>query len=161
MVQTAIKSHAGSVPKRPLLVAINKRALNRVVLTLAGRRWSPWAIVQHVGRQSGRRYATPVLATRTTTGLVIPLPFGADTDWCRNVLAAGRFILRWHGRDYALEQPEVREAHAGLRLLGVKHYLMGGTAETHVRRESAPHSPAQGSRVWATSFVTWWRWSWP
>ncbi|SRR6266540_701145 len=40
-------------------------------------------------------------------GFIIPLTFGADTDWCRNVLAAGQCTLQWHGLSYTVSRPEV------------------------------------------------------
>ena len=39
--------------------------------------------------------------------LLIPLTFGADADWCRNVLALGRCSVKWRGRIYAAVEPEV------------------------------------------------------
>ena len=40
-------------------------------------------------------------------GFVIPLTWGEDTDWFRNVRAAGGCTLHWHGRLYTLLNPEI------------------------------------------------------
>lgn len=109
MVQGVIHSRPGPTLKRRLLKGMYAQRINPAVLKLAGGRWSPWAKLRHVGRRSGRLYTTPVLATVVSDGLLIPLPFGPDTDWCRNLLAADRFSLRWHGHDYILEAPRVIE----------------------------------------------------
>ena len=43
------------------LARFNRRLPNRVVRTVAGRRFSPVAVVVHRGRRSGRQYRTPVM----------------------------------------------------------------------------------------------------
>src|SRR5688572_11665767 len=67
-----------------------------LTLRLAGRRWNPiFAVVEHVGRRSGRHFATPVAARRVAGGFVVSLAFGADADWHRNLLAAEGGTIRW------------------------------------------------------------------
>jgi len=85
----------------------NRRRLNPATLHIAGNRSRVYASLEHVGRRSGHAYTTPVVARPLGDGFVIPLPYGADTDWCRNVLAAGTCKLHWNGQEYALEKPEV------------------------------------------------------
>ena|SRR5256885_903279 len=83
-------------------------AVNAVAAYVAGRRFTPlWGLMRHRGRRSGRLYATPVVLRPVPGGFVVPLPWGPTTDWCRNVLAAGRAEVRWKGRDRAVERPEV------------------------------------------------------
>ncbi len=95
----------------------NKRTLNPAVLNFAGRPSSPYAVVHHVGRRSGRTYATPVSARPTPEGFVIPLPYGSDVDWCRNVQAAGHCTISWNGNDYPVGKPEVIDAATVLPLV--------------------------------------------
>src|SRR4051812_32278800 len=77
------------------------RATSPVVRVLAGRRYFPaWAVVHHRGRVSGRSLAVPVSVVATPTGFVINLPWGARTNWVRNVLAAGECTIRWKGVDH-------------------------------------------------------------
>ena len=83
----------------------NKAIFNRIILTFAGRH--VYAVVHHVGRRSGHAYSTPVVAVPIADGFIIPLTFGADTDWCRNVLAAGQCMLQWHGLTSSVIRPEV------------------------------------------------------
>ena len=51
--------------------------------------------------------AIPSRPTRSGDGFVIPVLYGTQSQWVRNVMAAGRFTLRTKGRDYQLERPEI------------------------------------------------------
>lgn len=46
-------------------------------------------VVVHQGRRSGKEYQTPVNVFAAPDGYVLALTYGADTDWVKNVLAAG------------------------------------------------------------------------
>jgi len=55
---------------------VNRAVTNPLMRTFAW--WvPPLAVVHHVGRTSGRRYRTPVLAFPSVRGLVIPMTYGA------------------------------------------------------------------------------------
>jgi deazaflavin-dependent oxidoreductase (nitroreductase family) len=83
------------------------RVTNPVMLPLAGTRWNPiFAVLEHRGRKSGRRYATPVAARRVDGGFVISLAFGAQVDWHRNLQAARGGTIRWRGQSYPVLDPE-------------------------------------------------------
>ena len=88
----------------------NKRTLNPAILTFAGRPHRYYAVVHHVGRRTGHSYYTPVVAEQTADGFVIPLPYGKQVDWCRNVLDAGRCAIQWNGCDYTVGEPELIDA---------------------------------------------------
>lgn len=103
---------------RPALTAIrrfNRAVLNPTMMLLAGRRHWYASVVRHVGRRSGTHYATPVLAEPGGTRVYIPLPYGRDVDWLRNVLAAGSCTLDMRGRRYEMTEPEVVTAEAAMR----------------------------------------------
>lgn len=85
----------------------NKHVLNPVMLGFAGRRYVPYGLVRHVGRRSGRTYDTPVLVGTTEDRVVVPLIYGADTDWCRNVRAAGECTVAWQGRAVEATSPRL------------------------------------------------------
>jgi deazaflavin-dependent oxidoreductase (nitroreductase family) len=87
---------------RPTLL----KPYNKMISPIAGRRHSPYARLEHVGRRSGRLYSTPVGAFPYEDGFVIGLSYGADADWCRNIIAAGHATLTWRGQTFALERPE-------------------------------------------------------
>lgn len=99
------------------LARFNRRITNPIVRMFAGRRLSPVAIVVHRGRTSGRRYRTPVIAFRIDDGFLISLPYGADRDWVRNVLAASSCTLERAGRRVELTEPKVLAQSQGMALL--------------------------------------------
>jgi deazaflavin-dependent oxidoreductase (nitroreductase family) len=99
------------------LARFNRRLFNPVVRTVAGRRGSPVAVVEHQGRRSGRRYRTPVLGFRADGGYAVAAVYGADSDWVRNVLAAGGCTLWRGGRRVRLTDPRVLDADEGMRLM--------------------------------------------
>ncbi len=80
---------------------------NRIFLTISGRWFRAYSIVRHVGRRSGREYRNPVSAYPLGDGFVIPVLYGAQSNWVRNVIAADTFTLRTKNRDYLLERPEI------------------------------------------------------
>ena len=92
----------------------NKWVTNRVTMTFAGRRHSPYTVVHHVGRTSGRAYATPVLAMLEEEHFIIPLPYGTHVDWHRNLQAAGGCLVEYQGAVYRTVAPKVIDAEAGL-----------------------------------------------
>lgn len=82
--------------------AINPRALAE-----AGQPGSPHAVLRHIGRSSGREYATPVGALVTDDAVAIALVYGTGVDWARNILAAGSATLVSDGRTLELVEPAV------------------------------------------------------
>jgi|SRR6266571_1855319 len=90
------------------LLRVGTRRLNPLMLSLAGsHRLSAFAIIHHRGRRSGRSYTTPVGARPTVGGFVIPVTFGEQANWFRNVQATGGCEIRWKGANYSLTDPEV------------------------------------------------------
>jgi len=82
------------IPK--YIAFINKHVTNRFFLLFA--KWlPPFAIVNHRGRRSGRRYRTPILAFPTGTGFVFALTYGRDVDWVRNLMASDSGRLEYKG----------------------------------------------------------------
>ena len=107
-----------STPARPrfggLLWRLS-RLTSPLARPLAGKSWNPvFGIVEHRGRRTGRAYATPVAARRIAGGFLIPLAFGSHVDWYRNLLAAGRGVIRWRGHAYRVTAPQQVAATTGL-----------------------------------------------
>ena len=78
---------------------------NKVAVRVAGHRHLPWAALHHRGRRSGKEYTTPVAPVTTDSTFVIPLAWGRDTDWVRNIEAAGGCTIRWKGVTYECTAP--------------------------------------------------------
>jgi deazaflavin-dependent oxidoreductase (nitroreductase family) len=85
----------------------NRRWLNPVMLRMAGRPNWYAARLEHVGRRSGRLYATPVVAKPVTGGYAVPLPYGRNVDWLRNLEAGGRARLQVGGQRYRVANPRI------------------------------------------------------
>ena len=94
------------MPASSGIARFNRRFTNKLTLRVAG--YLPgFAIVSHVGRKSGRTYRTPVNAFRTEGGYIIALIYGAQSDWVKNVLAAGSCELQTRGRRVRLTNPRI------------------------------------------------------
>ncbi|HEV8462524.1 MAG TPA: nitroreductase family deazaflavin-dependent oxidoreductase [Gaiellaceae bacterium] len=92
------------LPKR--LARFNRRVTNPVLRHVAS--WAPgFAVVHHVGRRSGRTYRTPVNVFRRDGRYVFALTYGKDSDWVRNVLAAGGCEIETRRRIVTLSDPEL------------------------------------------------------
>ena len=95
---------------------VNRMFTNPVLGTIA---WilPPLAVVHHVGRKSGREYRTPVVAFRNAKGFVIPMTYGRDVDWARNVVRAGGCEVERLGRRVATRNPRIVDFAAAAKQL--------------------------------------------
>jgi hypothetical protein len=76
------------------------RVLNPVIVKRAGRPGFRMAAqIRHTGRRSGRSYVTPASARLNGDTIVIPLTFGNQSDWVRNIVSAGRCSIRLNDQD--------------------------------------------------------------
>ncbi|MFD0688316.1 nitroreductase family deazaflavin-dependent oxidoreductase [Actinomadura fibrosa] len=104
----------------PALLPRSVARFNRVVTNRVQGVYAPYlpplAVVVHRGRGSGREYRTPVVAFRSGDRLIIGLPYGTDTDWVRNLLAAGQGGIERLGRARRIARPRVVTSADGLDL---------------------------------------------
>jgi deazaflavin-dependent oxidoreductase (nitroreductase family) len=88
------------------LAKINIAVTNRITSLFAG--WLPgFGILTHVGRRSGKVYRTPVNVFRAPNGFIVALTYSSQSEWVKNVLAAGSCELKTVGRKYQLIAPKV------------------------------------------------------
>jgi deazaflavin-dependent oxidoreductase (nitroreductase family) len=88
------------------LAKINIAFTNRITSLFAG--WFPgFGILTHVGRKSGKIYRTPVNVFRASNGFIIALTYSSQSEWVKNVLAAGGCELKTRGKTYQLSAPKV------------------------------------------------------
>ncbi|WP_375481919.1 nitroreductase family deazaflavin-dependent oxidoreductase [uncultured Mycobacterium sp.] len=122
-----------------LVVSPLSKLLNPAVAKLAGRRFFAMvAAIHHVGRRSGKSYVTPVNARVNGDTAVVPLTFGNQSDWVRNVYAARYCWIRVSGKyhhavrpqlvNWADAKPLVRAMfnplqRMALRSLGIKQFM--------------------------------------
>lgn len=91
-----------------------RHVLNPRALRTAGRGGS-LADLEHVGRRSGQIRHTPVRAFRTEDTVVIGVNFGRESDWVKNIVAAGRCRMRLHGQQLELTAPMLVPVRDGVR----------------------------------------------
>lgn len=91
---------------KDLWLRLIKRTLNRLTLRLARAGVGDFWIVHHVGRNSGREYATPIIVARAGDDFVIELTYGPGVQWHRNLVAAGRGVVERGGRRWEVTGPE-------------------------------------------------------
>jgi deazaflavin-dependent oxidoreductase (nitroreductase family) len=149
-------NNAAIVPTGPslivrLVVSPLSKILNPAVGKLAGRRFFAMvAAIHHLGRRSAKSYVTPVNARVNGDIVVVPLTFGNQSDWVRNVCAADYCWIRVNGNyhhavrpqfvNWADVKPLVRATfnplqRMALRSLGIKQYmrldLTSSTGQNH------------------------------
>jgi deazaflavin-dependent oxidoreductase (nitroreductase family) len=88
------------------LARFNLRVTNPVLSRVAGH-LPGFAILTHVGRRSGTTFETPVNIFRDGDRHVIALTYGRESQWVRNVVAAGGCEVRIRGRRMRLTDPEI------------------------------------------------------
>jgi len=88
------------------LAKINIAFTNRITGLFAG--WLPgFGILTHVGRKSGKVYRTPVNVFRASNGFIIALTYSSQSEWVKNVVAAGGCKLKTRGKKYQLSAPKI------------------------------------------------------
>jgi deazaflavin-dependent oxidoreductase (nitroreductase family) len=123
------------------LAKINIVFTNRITSLFAG--WLPgFGILTHVGRKSGKVYRTPVNVFRAPNGFIIALTYSSQSEWVKNVLAAGRCELKTRGKTYQLSTPKVVRdptrrrfpipVRIVLRVVGADEYMELSTSTTVV-----------------------------
>jgi hypothetical protein len=87
-------------------------------------------------------YQTPVNVFATADGYVFALTYGPDTDWIKNILAAGGCELRTRGRVIRLTSPRLfhDEARRGIRPLERQVLRVIGVAD-FLSVKAAPAAP--------------------
>ncbi len=78
------------------VAAFNLAVTNRITSRFADR-LPGFGILTHAGRKSGKLYRTPVNVFRAPEGFLIALTYGRESEWVKNVLAAGGCELETRG----------------------------------------------------------------
>jgi deazaflavin-dependent oxidoreductase (nitroreductase family) len=92
------------LPQR--LARFNRHVTNPIQRLWAG--WAPtFAILEHVGRRSGKPYRTPVNVFSADDGVAILLTYGPNRDWRKNITAAGGGRMRRYGKTFSVTEPRM------------------------------------------------------
>jgi hypothetical protein len=92
---------------RDSLRRFNRRWFNPLMLRFAGQAPWPVARLEHRGRRSGAFRITPVLPWPISGGFVVPMPYGTEVDWAKNLHHAGEGVLQYQGVRYRVGNPRV------------------------------------------------------
>ncbi len=114
----------------------------------------PLAVVHHVGRKSGRQYRSPVVAFRSDSGFVIPMTYGRDVDWARNIVHARGCEVQQMGQRFELRNPRIvgfaaAQAHLpamvrpALRLADFPGYVLLDLAGSKSREQHERRQPRE------------------
>jgi deazaflavin-dependent oxidoreductase (nitroreductase family) len=86
------------------LAKFNLLVTNRITGLFA--EWLPgFGILIHIGRKSSIVYRTPINVFRVPNGFIVALTYSSQSEWVKNVLAAGSCELKTCGRKYQLSSP--------------------------------------------------------
>lgn len=92
---------------RGVMIWFTRTVMNPRQMKSAGTPGAYAAVIRNRGRVSGKDYQTPVGAVVSDDGFVIALPYGTQSNWVRNVLAAGSATLVHEGHTYAVDRPQI------------------------------------------------------
>lgn len=89
--------------------ALVRRVANPLVMAfgLAGGRRSMWGVIEVAGRRSGTMRRNPVVPHVIGDVVLIPMSYGTEVDWVKNVMAAGGGTLRYKRREWRLADPKL------------------------------------------------------
>jgi deazaflavin-dependent oxidoreductase (nitroreductase family) len=102
------------LPRR--LARFNRRVTNPIQRLWAGR-VRGYGIIEHVGRKSGKSYRTPVNVFRTADGFAVLIGYGLESDWLKNLLAAGNGELVHRRQRFRVVDPQVVSGPSAQALL--------------------------------------------
>lgn len=108
--------------KKPRHVPPFVKRYNRLVRSFAGRRF--YALLRHRGRKSGKTFTTPVMAWHTAGGMLIPLSWGVESDWYRNIMAANECDVQVEGRWRRCTEPSLIQRDQALSFLPASTRIM-------------------------------------
>jgi deazaflavin-dependent oxidoreductase (nitroreductase family) len=101
------------MPLPPALSRYTRGRINKMTLRFAGH--AAFADLEHVGRRSGIVRHTPLRAFRGPGKVVIGVNFGRQSDWLKNIQAAGACRMRLGGERLELGAPKVVPVVEGVR----------------------------------------------
>jgi deazaflavin-dependent oxidoreductase (nitroreductase family) len=123
--------------RKPWVAAFNLAVTNRITGRFADR-LPGFGILTHVGRKSGRVYRTPVNVFRAPEGFLIALTYGRESEWVKNIVAAGGCEFETRGVVYRLSAPTIVHdptrrrfplpVRIVLRLIGATDFLQLSTS---------------------------------
>jgi deazaflavin-dependent oxidoreductase (nitroreductase family) len=92
------------MPLSRRMAKFNLRFTNHFTYHIA--KWAPgFALMEHVGRRSGRLYHTPINVIKNQGQYIFALTYG-ESEWVKNVMANGGCVIETRRRRIQLAEPE-------------------------------------------------------
>jgi deazaflavin-dependent oxidoreductase (nitroreductase family) len=131
----------------PKQLARFNRVITNPILQHAARRLPGFAVVHHVGRRSGRAFHNPVNLFADGDRYVIALTYGRDSQWVRNVMAAGSVEVETRGHRLRLLDPEIVHDPSRSHVPATIRPLLGavGVDDFMLLRRSSERDSGHGS----------------
>ena len=126
------------------VAAFNLAVTNRITSRFAAR-LPGFGILTHVGRRSGRVYRTPVNVFREPDGFLIALTYGKESEWVKNVLAAGGCQLETRRVRYQLSAPTIVHDPSRRKFPLFVRIILGIIAANDFMQLSTSHTYGVGS----------------
>jgi deazaflavin-dependent oxidoreductase (nitroreductase family) len=104
-----------------------------------------FGILTHAGRKSGRLYHTPVNVFRAPDGFLIALTCGRESEWVKNVLAAGGCELETRGVRYLLSAPTILHDPTRRRFPLFVRMMLGIIGASDFMQLRTSHAPGAAS----------------
>ena len=140
---------------RRMGAGVVNRIVNPVLLGrgLTGGAHSELGAIEHVGRVTGMIRRTPVRPVPTPDGFRIVVPLAGESQWARNVLAAGQCRILWRGVIYELDEPHLVPAAECKDLLAPIRLLTSALGVQYMRLHQFADSPV-GLEPWDVTSAT-------
>jgi deazaflavin-dependent oxidoreductase (nitroreductase family) len=94
------------MPLPRIAARVQKRLFNPLA-----RLWAPlvpgYGVIVHTGRRSGRTYRTPLNVFSVPGGFAVVIAYGRESDWLRNLRAAGQAEVVKRRRRYTVNNPRL------------------------------------------------------
>jgi deazaflavin-dependent oxidoreductase (nitroreductase family) len=101
----------------PRAVARFNRYVTNPVQRLWAGRLPGLGIIEHTGRKSGSLYRTPVNMFETPGGYAVAINYGIESDWVKNLLAAGAGAVVYRGVRIPVTDPTILTGEEALAML--------------------------------------------
>ncbi len=84
------------------MLPLSKHVINPLLRHAAGSTNTPFALVQHIGRHTGKHYETPIIVMPEVKNFIAALTYGQQVQWYKNITAAKYCTIVWHKKTYAI-----------------------------------------------------------
>ena len=100
---------------------------------LSGGQRAEIGTLEHFGRRTGTRRVTPVHPEPIDDGFRILVPLGLQSEWARNVLAAGHCRLQLHATLFELDEPALLQPREMADVPFVARAMFGALGFAYLR----------------------------